>query len=340
MRWTWIAMALASCGETQKPTYQGRQASAAETFLANIPGALTAPVGVGGLPAGEAACRAFATPQQVAAGQLPQLAACLQALHMAPSHRVAALDDEAVLEASGGYELEARFAGGALVWIGFEPTGGGIPGGATLTPAALERLRASPAAPMTAASDKREVAILEVCLDPDGKAAVVLRAASSVKAGVSMLEQARAWTFKPFAVGGEPTPACAIVGQQTRPSDKPDDDDLANAVPVLPPQSLRSEVFVPDSALGPRVAGLTQIVPDDATKTDIAKKGMQATAVLAFCVDDTGKVGRIGLVRPSGFPRYDAMLTAGISGWKYAPYREDGASARPCALVTFHYNQR
>lgn len=342
MRWHWSVVAglVVGCGGSPPPT----KTELAGAFVANVRDALRHTVTLGGLPPGVGECGQFSSPQTVGEDKLDALGRCLKAMNLRPSSRKVKMVDFVVMEADGGYELEARLNetpyGPQLAWIGFEPTATGMPGEATLTPVQLAALRTSPEEHLPPVSDQREVALLEICLDPAGAASVTPREATSQLAASALASAARAWTYKPFAVGGDAVPACATIAVETGAA-ATSEYDLAGYVPLPPPEHLRGVTLVPNKQLGDLESGETVAPPDDMTKVEIARAGIgRVVSVFAWCVDETGKVRGVDRVRSTGYPRYDAILVHMIESWKYAPYREHGTPTGTCTSTAFVYHQR
>lgn len=89
-----------------------------------------------------------------------------------------------------------------------------------------------------------------------------------------------------------------------------------------------------------RIAGTKMIAPDDKTKVAIQASGRdKVVASLKLCLDATGAVVTVKLLRSSGFPTYDALLDREMHGWKYKPYVDHGTVIPVCTAVTFIYSQ-
>jgi TonB family protein len=61
-------------------------------------------------------------------------------------------------------------------------------------------------------------------------------------------------------------------------------------------------------------------------------------AVIKLCVDATGKVARVILLKSSGYPAYDEKIVTETKGWKYKPYVVDGKPVPVCTALTFIYS--
>lgn len=110
--------------------------------------------------------------------------------------------------------------------------------------------------------------------------------------------------------------------------------DSATPVPN-PPKIVSPTVLEPL-----RLAGSKLIVPDDKTKAAIQASGHdKVIASLKVCLDATGAVNVVRLLRSSGFAAYDQLLDREIHGWKYKPYVDHGGAIPVCTAVTFIYSQ-
>jgi hypothetical protein len=183
-------------------------------------------VTVGGLWFGDATCQ-----QEFAAGEVRKerfsaFARCLATLPLQPSTREDALGDVVVMT-YGSYELEARVvqevSGLRLTWIGFASRRDDKDTAPTLNPVAFEALRLTgarngPSDPVVAKAletdtdTKAAFAWIKVCLDDTGAVRdAYAYETTSTKATKAFVAAARAWTFRPFTVHGQPVPECSMV---------------------------------------------------------------------------------------------------------------------------------
>ena len=89
-----------------------------------------------------------------------------------------------------------------------------------------------------------------------------------------------------------------------------------------------------------RIAGDKNIVPDDATKNEIAKRRVpRVIGSFKLCLDITGDIADVKMLKSTGFPAYDARLQEGIRTWKYRPFLIDGKPTPVCSAATFIYSQ-
>ncbi|HEY5928150.1 MAG TPA: energy transducer TonB [Kofleriaceae bacterium] len=104
---------------------------------------------------------------------------------------------------------------------------------------------------------------------------------------------------------------------------------------VLTPQNVPTRLLE-----GIRIAGDKIIVPDDATKVAITQSGKaKVVASLKLCIDATGVVTHVTVLKSSGFPDYDAKLKREMQLWKYKPYLVNRRPVPVCTAVTFIYSQ-
>lgn len=107
--------------------------------------------------------------------------------------------------------------------------------------------------------------------------------------------------------------------------------------PPTPPQN------VPPTLLeGSRIAGEKQIVPDDVTKTEIARSGKdRIIGSFKLCLTVAGSIGNVTQLKSTGFPAYDGkILTKMRNEWRYRPYMVNGKAVPVCTAVTFIYTQK
>jgi outer membrane biosynthesis protein TonB len=94
---------------------------------------------------------------------------------------------------------------------------------------------------------------------------------------------------------------------------------------------------------GSRVSGEKNIVPDDVTKTEIARAGKSDKVVTSFklCLSASGEISNVTMLKSSGFPAYDSKIQSKMRGeWKYKPYAVNGRAVPVCTAVTFIYSQK
>jgi cysteine-rich repeat protein len=101
----------------------------------------------------------------------------------------------------------------------------------------------------------------------------------------------------------------------------------------------RSTATVAPSVLaGLRISGETQVHPDDITQTQMIHDGVSRVAgVVKLCIAADGSVGLTRMLASTKYAAYDAALVAAVTGWRYQPYRLDGAPVAACSTVRFVY---
>lgn len=112
--------------------------------------------------------------------------------------------------------------------------------------------------------------------------------------------------------------------------------------PVPPPPPPPPQNVAPTALEAQRVAGEKNIVPDDKTKTEIARSGKdRLIGSFKLCLSVDGDVMLVQQLRSTGFPDYDAKIAREIrQHWRYTPFLINGAPAPVCTAVTFIYSQR
>jgi hypothetical protein len=287
----------------------------------------------------------FAGTGEIGGGRLDELARCLTTIKLTTSARKDALVDVAVLSYDPGLEIEARFidkpTGPWLSWIGYEARKDLVDALPTITPEALESLRTTgqrdPALPGVAdAPEKAVYAWVKTCIDGEGKVTGThVREASTPNAARLVQAAIGDWSFKPFVVGGQPLPVCALV-----PVGKPFAKVVEHARIPMPTRMPDGKLMISPTSLH-RTVGKMGIVPDDETKTAIQKAGIgRVVGTFQFCISEAGQVQDLAMLRSTGVPPYDAKILREISHWEYEPYIDDGKPTSVCTAVTFIYTQK
>lgn len=115
-----------------------------------------------------------------------------------------------------------------------------------------------------------------------------------------------------------------------------DEDDRTAPVTGEAPQS------VPPTVLETyRIAGEKVIVPDDKTKTEIARSGRdRIVGSFKLCLDASGDVTSVTQLKSTGFNAYDAKINSTMRDWRYRPYLTNGRAVPVCTAVTFIYTEK
>lgn len=113
--------------------------------------------------------------------------------------------------------------------------------------------------------------------------------------------------------------------------------------PPPPPRSTpHGAQIAPLAAVeGQRIAGRKDLAPDDKVKLAMRNAGKDRLVVpIKMCLDATGTPTTASLLKSSGYPSYDALLTSTITKtWRYRPFMINGHATPVCTAVTFIYRQ-
>jgi hypothetical protein len=315
----------------------------------------------GGLWFDDAACASKFSPGDVEAADQPAFAKCLAGLHLQASAREDALGDVTVLTYAPGIEVEARVVqeldGPHLSWIGYASHGPSDPLVPTITSGALESIRLTgdpngPLDPQIAATlhldptptSHAQFTWIKVCLDQTGAILKTRGGETTSEEALAAFEAAaKAWTFKPFMLGGEAVPICSMARMAYPSGQAPKVETL----PLPPAPSRMGErehlefaagVTVLD---GKRISGTRMIHPDAETLAAIKEsqrhKSFRVTGSFRVCLDETGHVESVLPAISTGYANYDRELMAGMQQWIYSPYTIGGVAVPVCTHVTFYY---
>jgi hypothetical protein len=309
---------------------------------------LRAPLDYRGLLFPDADCATqFPAAAQLGADKLPAFAKCLTDLPLFRSNRKHVLYGVSVFQYDPGIEIEVQFrmTGKPVVQrIGYSSRRG-VP---TLTQGALEanRFEGDPgatlspevAAPIDASTKATGAdfayAWIELCVDEAGSvSAVHPKEASSPRVHEAFAAIMKSWKFKPFLIGDQVRSVCA----QLRMIHPADATVTAEVVPV--PYPLDNVIRVPSNSLT-RTAGNDLVPPDRADRVELENAGGgSVVGAFTFCVDASGKVGKVKPLERTGLAGYDRKLEAALSGWAYKPFLIDGKASEVCSAVVFVYQQ-
>jgi len=187
---------------------------------------------------------------------------------------------------------------------------------------------------------------LTVCIDTTGKvkearARPVTPDRDRYASYVHAVEAAAAqWRFRPFEVHGKTVPVCAL-DVFAYPPDRRREVALATAAGGAPFDRDGPRTVAPTELDSQRIAGNKLIVPDDATKTEIAVSGQsRLVGTFKLCLDEAGQITSVGQLKSTGFPAYDRTIDRELHNWRYRPFWIDGRPQPVCTAVTFIYSQR
>ena len=86
-----------------------------------------------------------------------------------------------------------------------------------------------------------------------------------------------------------------------------------------------------------RISGEKDIQPPSAAATAFARSGKRAVAVVKMCLNTSGGVKSLNMLKSSGQATYDAKIKSKMRLWKYRPVKVNGKSVPVCTSVTFVY---
>jgi hypothetical protein len=107
--------------------------------------------------------------------------------------------------------------------------------------------------------------------------------------------------------------------------------DPAVAPPIVPP----------GVAKGLRLSGTEQIFPPEMVRVAMLHQGKDTVqATVQVCVSAGGTVDAVKLLKRTGFPDYDAVLTREIREWRYKPYYIGKRASPMCTVAVIIYRMR
>jgi len=114
----------------------------------------------------------------------------------------------------------------------------------------------------------------------------------------------------------------------------------APAEKAPPPRKPEPERIVLSHLIeGSRIEGNPRIAPPESVRQAMARLGQEKLhGTVNMCLDRTGNVRSLRILRSTGHAEYDQRLLAGMRTWRYHPYKLNGGAAVPiCTVVTFIY---
>ena len=141
-------------------------------------------------------------------------------------------------------------------------------------------------------------------------------------------------------LGEEPVAACG--NGRVEPGEACDDGNRAAGDGCSPACRDEERVVAARVIEGQRIAGDPQIPAPPPVRTAMTRAGQEKlVGSVMMCLSAAGRVTSLRVVRSTGYPEYDRLLTSRMSGWRYRPYRLDSGAAVPvCTVVTFIYRSR
>jgi len=288
--------------------------------------------------ASDACTSRFGFAPELTKEDLPALLVCLKPLHL-----VAAGD---TLIADPGFVVWPFFEDGKLI---------GMSGSRYIredyaAPNLVATANIAPDPDTRAAVASSKVPILavdiEVCLGADGRVETARVERFNVREASAWADQIIAATndapYKPFVLDGTKIRACArqvhVYPAARREAVIAELERRNNAVRMAPalPETVASHMLE-----GHRIAGEKVIRPDDDTKGKMIASGKdKIIGSIKLCIDTSGTVNRLSILRTTGFEPYDTKLIREMRKWKYTPYLVNGTAAPVCIAVTFIYEIR
>jgi hypothetical protein len=312
--------------------------------------ALAADAKLHGLLFATSECARFQTPQTLAAKDRDAFDACVD--HASPRIDHDRLAIVVSSDASRSYAvwLEVRVKGGKVVeLVGADATG------AELDQPTVYEGQYSAFMPTDATrkelGDKRVAAEMRVCSDGSGN---VTSRRLVKKSGVVSFDAELEAHFKtvkkrdPLLIANTGVRVCRrldVFFPAAPPAIDEGKKDLVQPIKIekiesATPAPSPPKIVAPTLLEPLRLAGTKLIVPDDKTRTAIEASGRtKVIASLKLCLDSTGAVSLVRLLRSSGFVAYDQLLDHEMHGWKYKPYIDGGNAIPVCTAVTFIYSQ-
>jgi outer membrane biosynthesis protein TonB len=99
------------------------------------------------------------------------------------------------------------------------------------------------------------------------------------------------------------------------------------------------QIIAPNALSATRTAGDLAIQPDEATTIEITKAAAgKISGTFKYCLDVTGAVDSVTVLKSIGFPAYDQTLMSTMrSTWRFHPFMVRGQPAPVCSTTTFVY---
>jgi TonB family protein len=122
--------------------------------------------------------------------------------------------------------------------------------------------------------------------------------------------------------------------------------DVSSTATAVPPGPRVDPSVSPDGTIAPgyleahRIKGNKLIMPDSFVTRAMQSDGeIRVSTTIKLCVDTTGKVAAIDLVKSSGYPGYDNKIMTEMRDWAFRPIEVDGKPAPACSVLGFIYTR-
>ena len=117
--------------------------------------------------------------------------------------------------------------------------------------------------------------------------------------------------------------------------------ELARIEPPKPPARREPATVLQKLLEGQRIAGNEQIHPPETVRHQMMRDGRDRLhGIIKMCLDETGQVSSLNVIRSTGYSEYDSELTTQMRLWRYEPYRAGGKPVPVCTSVDFIYIMR
>jgi len=132
---------------------------------------------------------------------------------------------------------------------------------------------------------------------------------------------------------------------------RPEVDDASSTASVAPAAAPSggsgAPSVLPDGTIAAgyleahRIKGNKLIGPDSFVTRAMESDGeTRVSTTIKLCVDTTGKVAAIDLLKSSGYPGYDNKIMTEAKDWAFRPIEIDGKPAPACSVLSFIYTRR
>jgi len=112
-------------------------------------------------------------------------------------------------------------------------------------------------------------------------------------------------------------------------------------LPVDPPDDEEDKAVPSDVLNGYRIGGEEKIAPSDPVRVAMVQAGQDTlSATIRICVDRTGKVRDLHVLKSSGYGEYDRDLVRAMRAWRYRPYTIDGKAVPACTAIFFRFHMQ
>ncbi len=115
---------------------------------------------------------------------------------------------------------------------------------------------------------------------------------------------------------------------------------LGGGEPPPPPPPSAPKIVQQVALEAARISGEKDIHPSSAVAIKISKTGKKAVGVVKMCLNASGNVKSLKMLKSTGHSTYDAKIKTKMRKWKYRPFKVNGKAVPVCTSVTFVYIAR